>query len=211
MTSDEIPTKKQLADELAKFARRGIGRSLAGKKSESDVQALSDLSRELAENPSEDWPLRIAKVVIPEVKAIGAPERLAIADVLGIDLERPLEAIEAGESVEPLEGHGGRYDRATERLDLKSVKHFRDNRKIPELERVGQRLVERLEEHRQESANNSHSAEPQASFEETEPQTANKSERDEDRPPLLLIGAVGSLLLVVGVAWLLAVATGVIG
>lgn len=211
------PTPEQLAGELQKFARRGLGRSLPGKQTEKTVQTLSDISRELADDPSEDWPLRIARVVIREVERITPenPDRLAIADVLVIDLEQAPEGlVNTGGDVGPLKSSGpnvGRYARAASRYKPPIVeKTFDEERRKPLLERVGQRLIDRLNE-KQAAAEERDEAvqpEPQPAIAATEPPPEDEPT---NKPPTLLIGAVGAVLVVVGVAWLILVAIGAIG
>jgi hypothetical protein len=214
------PDAKQLAKELGKFAIKGLGRGLPGTQNEKTVQALADISRELAVDPSEDWPLRIARVVIAEVKAIKPPQpdQLALADVLAIgdserDIEEIIADIEAGAAVKGIEN---RHQRAAERYTRTTGGHitaktFADDYRPELLKRVGDRLLEKLKtKHgRAEGAvapvpttpgNNS----PMASG------TASDAGASSVEPPIFLVGAIGLLLVVIGAAWLIAVAVGAI-
>lgn len=145
--------------------------------------------------------MRIARVVIPEIEKIGLPDRLAIADVLAIDLEQAGKGvIGTGGEVGPLESSGpneGRYARAAARYKPSIVeKTFRDKRRKPLFEEIGERLIDRLNEKQ-----NTAGGQDEAARSETLPTT---------KPPTLLIAGVGTALVVVGVAWLAAVALGVI-
>jgi hypothetical protein len=206
--SEGLPTKKQLIEELSKLTRRGLGRSLPGVQSESDVWGLSEISRELAEKSSEDWPLRIARVVIPEVRSIEPLEdRLALADVLAIDLERPLEEILAlGEPVEPLEPSGphvGRYVRAAERYKpALTERNFKERRRPVLLERLSERLLSEVERRREEIGRDEPDPAP---IERKSAAPAVDAE-----PPTVQVGVVGVLFTLIGIAWLVAVATGAI-
>jgi hypothetical protein len=210
MDGDGLPTKKQLVEELSKLTRRGLGRSLPGRQSEDTVKGLSEISLELADEPSEDWPMRIARVVIEEVRAIEPPEdRLALADVLAIDLERPLEEVlNSSEPIDPLESSGaqlGRYDRAASRYKPPMTeRHFKERRRTALVERLSERLLARLKQRREKADD-----EPSLAAISDEP-AVPPAERRQTEPPTMLIGAIGLLLMLIGVAWLIAVATGAI-
>ncbi len=217
---EALPTKKQLGKELGEFLRNGLGRSLPGDKTAKDVQALSDLSRELAADPSEDWPMRIARVVLDELGKIRQkPERLAIADMLGVDLddrsiEDAIEGIESGEAVAALELAGGRYEQAGQRFRAPKRKkgyaerYVKDTLRKQWLERIAERLLERAEEGRQALSQDSEPV-PTVIAKEQDPVTAFADDNP-TKPPILLVGAVGVVLVLTGVVWLVAVATGAI-
>lgn len=221
MDGEALPSKQQLGSELAQFLRNGLGRSLSGGKDENDVKALSRLCLELADDPDEDWRLRIARVVVEELREFRMErERMAIADMLGVELEGDrhideiIEGIRVSDAVAPLELKDGRYVQAGQRFrdprrpNGYSERYVKDTLRRRWLEMIADALLARAEQH------GSTDDLPLRSRKVAEvaavPSTAVRR-ASAQQPPILLIGAIGVLLVVLGLVWVAAAATGAIG
>jgi hypothetical protein len=215
MQSQPPPTTEQLAKELGKFVKNGLGRDLPGAQNERTVKALSDLCRELAANPSEEWTTRIARVVIKEVKLLKpeVPDRLAVADVLAIgdparDAEEIIADIEAGEVADGLEA---RHQQAANRYTRITARTFAEDYRPQLLERVCERLRGELEAQSEAVEEGGDLVSRESEHDPPQEGTDGAEDRRQAEPPILLVGAVGVLLLSIGVVWLIATAAGAIG
>lgn len=215
MAIEALPTEEQLAQELARFIKNGLGRDLPGAQSERDVQALSDISSELADDSSEEWTTRIARVVIEEVRGIKpeVPDQLAVADILAIgDPERRTEEIiadiEAGETVDDLDA---RYQQAANRYPKITARTFAEDRRRSLLERVGKRLLKKLKARRGAVEEKDNPPPPTLEVDPMKERTDDDEGRHRAEAPPLLVGTIGGLLVAIGVAWLIATVAGTIG
>jgi hypothetical protein len=199
----ELPTKEQLVAELGEFVRAGLGRPRKG-LTEAAIPGLMELGNALLEKaPDEQWAVRVARLVIGQILRIENEQmRLALGDIFGLELEGDratddvLEDVKTGLAVAGLEGHGGRYQQAGQRFKNPGKKngyaesYVRDTLKGQWLGEVADQLLKHAKDHL--------SLVPQPEAEQAE-------------APVRLVAGIGAALIIVGAAWLVAVATGLVG
>jgi hypothetical protein len=149
MTTD--PTKDQLADELAKVAFEGVGRPLKRGLTESDIDGLAAIARELAPDPTLPLHRLIAQAVIPAVKRLyPSSQQLAAAAVLWIELDRELGADDPVLRVRVRKEISKRNEEAAALLGRK-LSYFEKRIRKHLLEHVGEQLLTLLEIGRSDS------------------------------------------------------------
>lgn len=149
MSADDLPTEEQLADDLTKVARNGIGRSLPGKQGGRDIPYLWAAAAELAEDQTEDLPGLIAKVVVPAIRRVEPrEEQEALAEILWVDLEAD-DGYRKDDVPTLAVGIDNRYQRAATKLSTSEL-HVKNHLRRPLLEKVGRLIVVQLQKHRAE-------------------------------------------------------------
>jgi hypothetical protein len=209
--------QERLSEELGLLLRHGLGRH-GGSLTEADVQTLSGLATELGGDQSEDWAIRIGRMVIEEIIAIkGAAERLAVADMFGIDIEiedvseqAVLETINAIDSVLPLEGPGNRYDRAGQRY-VSAVRpqgykesYVKNTLRANWLRDLAGRLVARRAVRSGVPDGPEETGPASPIHPATDPESS--SEINAGAPSYLLLGSMGAVFVIIGLAWIFAAA-----
>ena len=162
MSTNDLPTEEQLADDLTKVARNGIGRALPRKQGSKAIPYLWAAAIELAEDQAEDLPALIAKVVVPAVRRVEPTgDQEAVAEILWIDLEAA-DGYRHGD-VPPLGGLDNRYDRAATKLGSTEL-DVKNNLRRGLLIEVGRLIMGRLEKHRAETDTPQKISEPSYAF-----------------------------------------------
>ena len=203
MPADDLPTEEQLADDLAKVARNGVGNSLPNMQTAADIPYLWAAASELADDPDDDLPLLIAKLVVPAVNDIQPlSNRLAVADILWIDLEAA-DGLRDGEAP-ALGGHGNRYAQAASRLNSTELQ-VKNNLRRPMLEKVAERILARLKKHHDEVAPSSVHIKRGGSPDATTP---TPEADNQTHPNPRFVAAVGFTLIMLGAIWLIGLALG---
>ena len=167
MTANDLPTEEQLANDLTKVARNGVGRSLPRKQGGKSIPYLWDAAVELADDQAEDLPALIANIVVPAVRRVEPiGDREAIAEILWIDLDTD-DGYRQGD-VPPLGGFQNRYDLAATKLGSTEL-DVQNNLRRGLLEEVGRLIVAQLEKQRAEAAAPQKISEPGRAFEDEPP------------------------------------------
>lgn len=203
----------QLVKELEVIRRNGVGRPLYGSKTEDDISSLVRAAREISGDPTSPAQKLVTKAIWDAVeKLYPAESRRYAAALLGIDLSKNLDDIEEF-PVSPLEGK-----RRPAAMNLHSAADSSYMRTPNDYERpVLREIADLLLQMWQEARPQERIIEPERTpYAEAKtppalPTLQAPQEESEHPPPTLLIGAIGVLLLVVGLAWLAAVWAGVIG
>jgi hypothetical protein len=210
MAREALPTAQQLVDDLRKVARNGLGRALPRLQGAQAIPHLSAAAVELADDPNEAFPVLVAKLVTQAVRDVKPDRsRIAITEILWIDLEKEdgwKEGEDPNGKVPPLTGHGNRYSKAAECLE-RTTYDVENNLSRPLLEAAGDRIVALLKAHRKEMA-------ATASPPSRKDDSANRRPEDgieaHTGPPIIFVGTIGVLLVTIGLAWLIATATGAV-
>ena len=211
MAEDQSDIKEQLVGELEIVKRNGVGRDLYRDKTEEDIPNLVAIAREIAPDPS--LPIRqlVTKAIWEAVEKLYPRERVEYAAaLLGIDLDKNPD--DSDISFPPTLLDGERRPNAMKLHPVANSSYERNPNQYerPRLEEIADRLVTSWETSRDKGI--LESTEPQShdagGVQTQQPDTVTETGTG---PPVMFVGAVGALLIVAGVAWLIAVMSGVIG
>lgn len=141
MPRRELPSPAEIAIDLGKIARNGVGRSLPGQQTGGGVPHIVRLLEESDGAGSSDLSVRIANLVVRAARAIEPKsDREAVAAVLWIDLESSDGIMKTSPPL--LEHRGGRYELAAGKLDRPTTEgNFKNHIRRPLLERVARNIL----------------------------------------------------------------------
>ncbi len=204
-------SQTQVVDDLATVMRNGVGRDLPTKAS---VPVLAAIAREMAPDPSLPLTQLIAEVVRPAIQRL-FPEvrKQAAACLLDIDIDPAKTLDEIKIPAERKKLGGDRRPAVAKLLGWSDTSYDRDpaGHERPLLEDVAEQVLALLTAHREAKAATGQAEAPEtagtvspATPDETEPDPAERRMR-------ALMAAIGAVLALGGLAWLVAVATGALG